>query len=454
MRRLKSIHGEWSSQGGFFLAATGAVVGLGNIWKYPYIAGQNGGGAFLLVYLVCLLLVGMPLMMAELLLGRRGRGSPPAAFREIAMDEGRCRPWAAVGIFAVAAGLLILSFYSVIAGWGLDYMWMSARGEYRGLDATAVQGVFSRLNDEPWRLLFWHSLFMAMTVAVVSRGVRQGLERASRLFVPALFILLSVLGLYAAVEGGVSRAMAYMFEPDFAAIDGKVVLIALGHAFFTLSLGTGTMMAYGAYLPDRVSIARMSLWVVLADTLAALLSGIAIYPLVFAGHLPVMQGPGLVFTVLPSAFGHARWGDLFGTLFYAALVLAALTSAIALLEPAVAWWVERGKSRAKAALWVGGGVWVLGVMTILSFNIWSGVLILGHTWFGLLDMLTGNLMLPVVGLLIVIFVGWMIAGRSLRQELALSRAAVRVWLTVLRYVTPVAMLLVLLNALGLIRGGI
>lgn len=454
VRRLKSIHGEWSSRGAFFLAATGAVVGLGNIWKYPYIAGQNGGGAFLLLYLLCLLLVGMPLLMAELLLGRRGRGSPPTAFHELAVDEGRWRAWAAVGVFAVVASLLILSFYSVIAGWGLDYMWMSAVGSYRGQSESAIQGVFSALNDEPWRLLMWHTLFMGMTTAVVSRGVQRGLERVARVFVPVLFILLAVLGLYAAVEGNIVKAVHYLFTPDFAALNGKVVLIALGHAFFTLSLGMGTMMAYGAYLPEDVSILRVSVWIVLADTLAALLSGIAIYPLVFAENLPAMQGPGLIFTVLPTAYGHTKYGDAFGALFYMALVLAAWTSAIALLEPGVAWLVERGMVRAKAAMVLGGIVWFLGLMTILSFNIWSGVLILGHSWFGLLDMLTGNLMLPVIGLLIVVFVGWMVAERSLRQELQFRRGVFRIWLSVLRYVTPVAMLLVLLNALGLIRGGI
>lgn len=454
MRRLKSIQGEWSSGGAFFLAATGAVVGLGDIWKYPYIAGQNGGGAFLLLYMVCLLLVGMPLLMAELLLGRRGRGSPPTAIRELALDENRCRAWAAVGVAAVIASLLILSFYSVIAGWGLDYLWMSAIGRYQDQSTNVVQELFSSLNAQPWRLLLWHTVFLAMTVTVVAMGVRLGLERVARIFVPILFILLSMLCLYAAIEGDLVKAIHYLFVPDFSALSGKVILVALGHAFFTLSLGMGTMMAYGAYMPEGVSIFRMSIWIVLADTLAALLSGVAIYPLVFAHDLPEMQGPGLIFTILPVAFGHSEFGDVFSVLFYMALVLAAWTSAIALLEPGVAWWVEHGMSRAKAAFGLGIVVWFLGLLTILSFNLWSGVLVLGHTWFGLLDMVTGNLMLPAIGLLIAFFCGWLVAARSLRQELGLSRSMFRIWLMVLRYVTPVAMLLVLLNALGLIRGGI
>ncbi|AOV18556.1 transporter [Acidihalobacter aeolianus] len=454
MRRLKSIHGEWSSGTAFFLSATGAVVGLGNIWKYPYIAGQHGGGAFLLVYLLSMFVVGLPLLMAELLLGRRGRGSPPSALRDLAADEGQWRAWSGVGFFAVLAGLLILSFYSVIAGWGLDYIWMSAAGTYKGASAGQVQGLFSALNDTPWRLMAWHSLFMVMTVAVVARGVRQGLERVARLFVPLMFILLAFLDLYAAVAGNLVKAAAYLFDPDFSAVNGKTVLIALGHAFFTLSLGVGTMLAYGAYLPERVSVFRASLWIILADTCAGLLAGMAIYPLVFAHDLPSMQGPGLIFTVLPMAYGHSPYGGVFGVMFYTVLVLAAWTSAIALLEPAVAWWVEMGISRAKAALALGFAVWLLGLVTIMSFSVWSGVLILGHTWFGLLDAVTGNVMLPVVGLLVAVFAGWMMTGRSLRQELSWSRGVFRIWLTVIRYVTPVAMLLVLLNAMGLIRGGI
>lgn len=454
MRRLKSIHGEWSSGTAFFLSATGAVVGLGNIWKYPYIAGQHGGGAFLMVYVLSMLVVGLPLLMAELLLGRRGRGSPPSALRDLAADEGQWRVWSGVGFLAVVAGLLILSFYSVIAGWGLDYIWMSAAGTYKGVSAGQIQGLFSTLNETPWRLMAWHTLFMGLTVVVVARGVRHGLERVARLFVPLMFILLACLDLYAAIAGNLVRAVAYLFDPDFSAVDGKTVLIALGHAFFTLSLGVGTMMAYGAYLPERVSVFRASLWVVLADTCAGLLAGLAIYPLVFAHDLPSMQGPGLIFTVLPMAFGHTPYGGVFGVVFYTVLVLAAWTSAIALLEPAVAWWVEQGVARIKAALLLGLGVWLLGLVTILSFSVWSGVLILGHTWFGLLDALTGDVMLPAVGLLTAVFAGWMVAGRSLRLELNWSRGAFRVWLTVIRYVTPVAMLLVLLNALGLIRGGI
>lgn len=454
MRRMKSIQGEWSSRGALFLASTGAVVGLGDIWKYPYIVGQHGGGAFFLLYLLCLLLVGIPLLMAEYLLGRRGRGSPPSAFGELAVDEGRCRIWALVGILAVVSGLLILSFYSVIAGWGLGYLWMSVTGQYQGESASVIQGLFSTLNESPWQLILWHTLFMGMTIAVVASGIRLGLERVARIFVPLLFILLSVLCLYAAIKGDLVKAINFLFFPDFSAISGKVVLIALGHAFFTLSLGMGSMMVYGAYMPEGISILNLSVWVVLADTLASLMSGVAIYPLVFAGHLPIMQGPGLIFSVLPTAFGHLKFGDFFGFLFYLALVLAAWTSAIALLEPAVAWGMEYGISRVKAALGLGVLVWFLGLLTILSFNIWSGFLILGHTWFGLLDMLTGNLLLPSIGLLVTIFVGWLVTERSLRQELRLRRSIFRIWLTVLRYVTPVAMLLILLKAMGLMGGGI
>lgn len=454
MKKLKSIHGEWSSIGGGTLAATGAVIGLGNIWKYSYIAGQNGGSAFLLLYMFCLLLFGLPLLMAELLLGKRGKASPPIAFQKIAMDEGRSWAWALVGVFSVIAGLVILSFYSVIAGWGLDYIWMSASKTYEGLSRASVQGLFSALNDKPWHLILWHTLFMGMTMSIVARGVRDGIEWISRILVPILFILMSILGLYAAIVGNIPRAMNYLFAPDFAAINGKVVLMALGYAFFTLTLGVGVMLAYGAYLPDEVSILRMSIWIVLGDIAAALLSGIAIYPLVFANGLPAMQGPGLIFSILPTAFGHIDYGTFFGAIFYLTLVVAALTSAIALLEPAVAWWAESGMSRVKATLILGGTVWLLGLLTVFSFNVWSSFLIFGHTWFGLLDIVSGNLMLPVTGLLVAIFVGWFMAEKSLRQELGIRREGMRLWLTLLRYVTPIGMMLILLNALGLVQGGL
>jgi len=454
VKKLKSVNGEWSSIGGATLTATGAVIGLGNIWKYSYIAGQNGGSAFLLLYMLCLFLFGLPLLMAELLMGKRGRASPPITFQKIAKDEGRSWTWLLVGVFSVIAGLVILSFYSVIAGWGLDYIWMSVRKTYEGLSRASVQGLFSTLNGKPWHLILWHTLFMGMTISIVARGVQDGIERISRMLVPVLFILMSILGLYAAIVGNMPRAMDYLFEPDFAAINGKVVLMALGSAFFTLSLGVGVMLAYGAYLPDDVSILRISIWIVLGDIVAALMSGIAIYPLVFANGLPVMQGPGLIFTILPTAFGHIDYGTFFGAVFYLTLVLAALTSAIALLEPAVAWWSELGMPRMKASLVLGGTVWLLGLLTVFSFNVWSSFLIFGHTWFGLLDVVSGNLMLPVIGLLVAIFVGWFMAERSLRKELGIRRESMRLWLTLLRYVTPIGMMLILLKALGLVQGGV
>jgi NSS family neurotransmitter:Na+ symporter len=455
----ESIHGQWSSRLAFILAATGSAVGLGNIWKFPYIAGENGGGAFVLIYLLCIAVIGIPIMMAEVLIGRRGRQSPINTMRSLAKEENASRAWVLLGGAGVLAGFLILSYYSVIAGWALSYVFRTGSGLFEGLTADGVQAIFTNLVTDPERLLAWHTIFMIMTMVVVARGVRGGIERAVKFLMPALFVLLFVLVGYAWNSGGFEQGVSFLFQPDFSKITANGVLIAMGHAFFTLSLGMGAIMVYGSYLPADASIAKTSIAVSLMDTLVALLAGLAIFPIVFANGLEPGAGPGLIFQTLPIAFGHMQYGAFFGMLFFVLLVFAAWSSSISLIEPAVAWLVEnKGMTRIFASVVAGLVTWLFGLLTVLSFNLWSEVKLLStievfkdSTVFDLLDYLTANIMLPLGGLLIAIFAAWKMSRESTVDELGMGdRFFYPLWRVLVRYITPVAVIIVFLKAISVI----
>ncbi|MCW8868797.1 MAG: sodium-dependent transporter, partial [Marinobacter sp.] len=385
--------GLWSSRLAFILAATGSAVGLGNIWKFPYVTGENGGGAFVLVYLLCIAVVGIPIMMAEVMIGRRGGRSPVKSLSLIA-EHDRLKPaWKLVGAIGILAGFLILSFYSVIGGWAISYVGTTASGQLAGQSADTVGAIFSGLLSDPTKLLAWHTLFMAMVMVVVVRGVRSGLERAVSILMPALFVLLLIVVGYAMTTGHFGQAAAFLFQPDFSKLTTSGILVALGHAFFTLSLGMAVMMAYGSYLPKNISIAKTSITVSVIDTGVALLAGLAIFPIVFANGLEPGAGPGLIFQTLPLAFGQMPMGSLFGTLFFVLLIFAAWTSGISLLEPIVEWLEERkGMNRTVSTLGAGFVCWGLGIASILSLNLWSDFaplgfvpMLEGKTIFDLLD---------------------------------------------------------------------
>ncbi|MDH5435140.1 MAG: sodium-dependent transporter [Gammaproteobacteria bacterium] len=447
-----SIHGQWTNRWVFMLAATGSAVGLGNIWKFPYITGENGGGAFVLIYLVCVAAIGIPIMMAEVMLGRRGRQSPINTIRILAAESKKNPAWQLLGWSGMLAGFIIISYYSVIAGWALAYVFRAGAGVFEGATADGINSIFSDLVSDPERLLAWHTIFMVMTIVVVARGVRSGLEKAVRWLMPMLFILLLILVGYAWNVGDFSAGLTFLFKPDFGKISQDGVLIAMGHAFFTLSLGMGAIMMYGSYLPANTSIAKTSIMISVADTVVALLAGMAIFPLVFANGLEPAAGPGLIFKTLPLAFGHMDAGILFGTLFFVLLVFAAWTSAISLIEPPVAWLVENKKvTRLWASVVTGIGAWVLGIGTILSFNKWSDVKWFDKTIFDLLDYLTANLMLPLGGLCIVLFSAWVMKRDMCKDELAIKNIKMfELWYFLVRYVTPVGVVVVFLKAIGMI----
>ena len=447
-----SIHGQWSTRLAFILAATGSAVGLGNIWRFPYIAGDNGGGAFVLVYLACILLIGLPIMMAEILLGRRGRQSPINTMLTVAREEGLSRGWGLMGWIGVLAGFLILSFYSVIAGWALAYVFKAGTGSFAGLDADGSSAMFGAMLANPEGLLAWHTIFMVMTAMVVARGVKSGLERAVTILMPALVLLLVILVGYSMAQGAFMSGLEFLFRPDFSALSPNAVLLAMGQAFFTLSLGMGAIMVYGSYLSSDASIAKTSGSVVAADTMVALLAGLAIFPILFAAGLSPGQGPGLIFVTLPLAFGEMPFGIFFGTLFFVLLVFAAWTSAISLIEPAVAFMVENLQlTRVFATTVVAMLAWLLGIGALLSLNVWSGYTLFDKGVLDILDYLTANILLPLGGFLIALFVGWRMTERSVQSELRLKLGWLyHVWYFLVRYVAPLAILVVFLRAVGLV----
>lgn len=441
----------WSSRLSFLLAAVGAAVGLGNIWKFPYMTGTNGGAAFVVVYLACVALIAIPILIAELMLGRHGRASPPTAVARVAAASGRSGAWAVVGWLGAIAGFLIVSFYSVIAGWALAYVGESAAGNLGGVDPPAAAAAFDRLLADPWTLTGWHTAFMAVTAFIVARGLNRGIESAVRILMPALFVMLAALVVYAMAAGDSSAAWSFLFRFDAASLTGEVVLLAIGQAFFSIGVSMGLMMMYGAYLPAGEPIGLHAVIIAVADTLVALLAGLAIFPLVFAHGLDPAEGPGLLFVTLPIAFGNMPLGALFGTVFFVLLVFAAVTSSIALLQPLTARVQESsGLSPAGSAVAVGGAAWVLGLASVLSFNHWAEVRPLGwldafagHTPYALIDYLTANLMMPIGGLLMALFAGWLVADHILREELAdLGPGAFALWRLLVRVAAPAGIVLV------------
>jgi NSS family neurotransmitter:Na+ symporter len=436
----------------FILAASGSAIGLGNIWKFPYLTGENGGGAFVAVYLLCVVALGVPIMIAETMLGRRGRQSPINSMRALA-EEAKASPlWRYAGWLGVLAGFLILSYYSVIAGWAMAYIVKMGSGMFSHMDAAEAGRVFREFQGSMDLQFIWHTLFMVATVTIVSQGVSAGLEKGTRYLMPLLFVMLLLLDGYAMSTGGFAQGMAFLFAPDFSRLGGAGVLAAMGQAFFSLGLGMGAIMVYGSYLPDHVSIARASVFVAVADTLVALLAGVAIFPIVFANHLQPSMGEGLIFQTLPVAFGQMPGGSTFGMLFFVLVFFAAITSSIALIEPAVAWLSEnRGLTRSGASFWAGAVCWLLGLGTIFSFNDWSGYTLFGKNFFELVDFLTSDLMLPIGGLLVATFAGWVMRSADSEAELEMGEGSgYQVWRFLIRYVAPTGVAIVFLSAIGVI----
>ncbi|NOT14708.1 MAG: sodium-dependent transporter [Methylotenera sp.] len=445
--------GAWKSRWTFMLATAGSAIGLGNIWKLPYMIGVNGGSAFVLVFIACILFVGIPLMMTEILLGRRAQKNPLNGMAKLAHEAKASPHWQWLGGMGMVTGLLILGFYSVIGGWVLSYIVEAARGVFTDVSGAQSAANFDELLASPFTLFFWHTMFMVMTMGVVARGVNSGLEKANNILIPALFAILLVLLGYSMSVGDMVASYQFMFSLDFSKITPVAVLSALGHAFFSLSLGMGSVMVYGSYLQRNVSIARMTIYIALADTMLGLLVGLAIYSLVFANHLAPSAGPGLIFQTLPIAFGHMPWGSLIGTLFFMLVAFAAWTSAISLVEPAIAWIVENKEMKRTTAAWaIGLAVWLLGIAVLLSFNAWKEVkIIFGLNIFEVLDKLTSTILLPLGGLLMAIFAGYLMKKTHSQEELGLSHRAYKTWRLTNNVIAPIAIVCVFLYLFGWVK---
>jgi neurotransmitter:Na+ symporter, NSS family len=440
-----SGRGMWSNRWVFVLAAAGSAVGLGNIWKFPYIAGENGGGAFVLIYLVCVGIVGIPIMICEVMLGRTARSSPIHAMRKLADKAGVSRHWTFIGWMGVVAGFLILSYYAVIAGWALNYVLLTAQGTFTAISAEGAALAYNDFLASPIQLMFWHALFMVLTIWIVGRGVSRGLESAIRWFMPILFVLLVVLLGYSFTSAGFEQGLAFMFDTRFEAVSGETWLVAMGQAFFTLSLGMGAMMAYGSYLPENISIGKTVVIIALLDTFVAVAAGVVIFPIVFANGLEAGQGPGLMFITIPLAFGHLPMGALFGTIFFMLVSFAAITSAISLTEPALSYLVEEyNAKRKRVAISLGVMCWILGLGTVFSFNIWSTGYIVGEmTVFDFVDYLSQNIMLPLGGMLIAVFAVWVLPQTAVGEQLGIKGGFLSVlWKLLAGVVAPVCVLVI------------
>jgi len=444
----QSLHGNWSSRLAFIMAVTGSAVGLGNIWKFPYMAGQNGGGAFVLVYLLFVFLIGMPVMMSEILIGRRGRRNPVATMALLGEEEGGSKHWKWVGALGVITAMLILSYYSVIAGWTLTYIPKALSGQFAGADAASIANLFDNFVSNPMAVIAAHTIFMFLNFFVIARGVK-GLETAVKFLMPALLFLLFILFYYSLTSGSFAEGVSFMFTPNFAALDWDGVLTAMGLACFTLSIGMGAIMAYGAYLPQEASITSAAVSVVVADTGIAVLSGLVIFPLVFANGLNPGEGPDLVFKTLPLVFGQMQAGTFLATIFFVLLAFAALTSALGLMEPAVAWMVESTKySRKESSAIIAGLIWLFGLGTALSDNVLSEFKFFQGTIYENVDFITSNIMLPVSAVLITVFAAWVMSKNSTSEELDGHGLVYKMWQLLARYFAPIAILIIFLQAIG------
>jgi NSS family neurotransmitter:Na+ symporter len=446
----------WSSGFTFILAAIGAAVGLGNIWKFPYVVGVSGGGAFVLVYVACVVFIAIPILITELWIGRAGGHSPPIAMANVAR-QGRLNPgrWSMVGYMAMLVGYLIATYYSVIAGWTLAYIFKAGSG-FGDAEPTAVAQQFDGLLADPQALVTWHTIFMAIALFIVGRGLKDGIEKVVRILMPALFAMLLLMIGYAAAEGDFAAALTFLFSTDFSKIDAATVLVAIGQAFFSISVAMGLLMTYGAYVPRHVSLTRSAVIIAVADTIVALLAGLMIFPLVFGNNLDPGSGPGLIFRTLPAAFAEMPGGRFFGVLFFILLAFAAVTSLIAIIEPIVRFAEGKWKMRRRDAVLIFGVLaWAIGLLTVFSFNIWSDVHLLGRfeafagkTIFDLIDYATANLMMPLGGILMALFVGWRIQPAMLKEDLSFGgRGLFNTWLWMIRVIVPLAILWVLYSSL-------
>ncbi|MFT5500932.1 MAG: NSS family neurotransmitter:Na+ symporter [Woeseiaceae bacterium] len=443
---------QWSSRWGFLLASVGFAVGMGNIWRFPYVLGENGGSAFLFIYLAFALGIGLPLFITEISIGRRGKSSATGSYRAVAAECGKSRAWGHVGTLGIFCAFVVLSYYTVISGWTLDYFVKAAGGTLNGVGADESSALFAELLSNPVKLLVWNTVVHLLIIFVIRRGVQGGIEKAVKILMPALFASLIFMVIYGAVAGDMAAALKFLLEPDFSKVTLGTAMMAIGQAFFSIGIGMGSLVVFGSYMPQDFSIGRSATAVILLDTGVAVVAGLAIFPLVFHYGLDAGSGAGLIFQTLPMAFGQMAGGQIVGSIFFVLLISAALSSCIGLAEGVVNWVDEHwGIARQKGVLYVVGAAWLLGILSIFSLGDWSTYYPLdfvpsygGKNIFNALDHLAANNLLLVGGALSAIFFGWLVPKALKLDEMGVSDGVLfGSWRFLIRFVIPPILFVVL-----------
>jgi NSS family neurotransmitter:Na+ symporter len=444
---------SWSSYYAFLAASIGTAIGIANIWKFTYVAGANGGGMFVLLYILSLAFVAIPALIAEMMIGQRGGRSVVGTMRVLHENEGISKRWELYGVLALLGVFIVLSFYSVIAGWTIDYFVVSLRGEFAGIDGAGTVSLFGHLQEDPLRMILFQSLFLLLTAGTVAIGLHRGVERIVGTLTPTLFVIILVLLFYSAFYADFASGVRFLLQPDFASFDGNVLLMAMGQAFFSLGVGLGVMMTVGAYSNTKFSIAKAGIIIGAADCIVAILAGLAIFPIVFQYGLTPGEGPALMFLTLPVAFGQMPGGEVLGPLFFLLLALAALTSSIVIFEAIVVYLEEYSSwSRRRLATVTGLAIWLAGFATVFSFNIWADIRPLGmfaafenKTIFDLLDYLVSNLLMPLGGIVVCVIAAWILPAATVRTATGITaEGTFKIWKWLVRYFAPLVIALVFL----------
>ena len=443
---------SFSSKIGIIAAAAGSAIGLGNIWRFPYVAGQNGGAAFLIIYLLFVIAIGIPVMLSEFTIGRRGQRNPYGAFKKLRPGQ----PWYLIGIMGIAAAFFVLAFYSTIAGWTLEYLYRSVSNGFSGKSPSELTEMFSDFQQGGLMPVIWQIVFMFLTAWIVYRGVRKGIEKYAKILMPIFLVLILVICVRSITLPGAGEGLNFLFKPDFSKITPNVILEALGQALFSLSIGMGTLITYGSYISKKDKLPNTAYSVAAADTFVTILAGIAIFPAVFAFGINPAEGEALVFITLPGIFQQMAGGYFWSLFFFMLLIIAALTSTISILEVVVAFFSEElGISRKRATVVATVVITIIGIFCTLSQGPMENMKILGQSLFSLLEYTSVNLLLPLGGFFIVIFVGWVLGKRNVKNELSnkgvLKARFINLFMVIVRVIAPVAIAIIFLNQLGLLK---
>ncbi len=442
---------SFGSKFGVIAATAGSAIGLGNIWRFPYVAGQNGGAAFLIIYLGFIIAIGIPVMLSEFSIGRKAQLNAFGSFRKLSPK----RPWYLIGLMGVAAAFMILAFYSAVAGWTLEYIYQSIINGFANKSPEELTNMYNSFIGHEGRPLIWFFVFMTLTALIIISGVKNGIEKYTKVLMPVLLILLVILVIRSITLPGAGKGIAFLFKPDFSKITASTVLEALGQAFFSLSIGMGTLITYGSYIQKNDDLGSTAFSVAMADTMIAVMAGLAIFPAVFAFNIAPTSGEGLVYITLPNIFQQMPGGYIFSLMFFILLGVAALTSTISVLEVIVAFFVEELKMKRNWATWLATvSVSILGVMCVLSTSSMAEVKIFDKTVFDLLNFTSANVMLPLGGFFIVIFVAWFFGRGEAKKELSndgtLKARYFPVFMFIIKFIAPLAIAFIFLQGVGLI----